>query len=123
MLDTHNIGTYTLFTITSPSHNTMTVKNVLITGANSGIGYETVKIVLQSRNNYHVYLGSRSLERGRKALQGIQSETLEATNTIEVLQIDLSSDESIGKGFEDVQKGSGRLDVLFDNADKHVILD
>lgn len=101
----------------------MTVKNVLITGANSEIGYETVKIVLQSCNNYHVYLGSRSLERGRKALQGIQGETLEATNTVEVLQIDLSSDESIGKVFEEVQKGSGRLDVLIDNADKHVILD
>jgi NAD(P)-dependent dehydrogenase (short-subunit alcohol dehydrogenase family) len=100
----------------------MAAKIVLVTGANSGIGYETVKTFLQSPNPYHIYLGSRSLENGKKALQKIQGETLGATNTVEMLQIDLSSDESIEKAFEVVKKGPGRLDVLINNAGKHVAL-
>jgi NAD(P)-dependent dehydrogenase (short-subunit alcohol dehydrogenase family) len=101
----------------------MAAKIVLVTGANSGIGYETVKTFLQSPNPYHVYLGSRSLETGKKALQRIQNETLSAVNTVELLQIDLSSDESIEKAFEVVKEGPGRLDVLINNAGEHVALD
>jgi short-subunit dehydrogenase len=93
-----------------------------VTGANSGIGYETVKTFLQSPNPYHVYLGSRSLKNSKKALQEIQSEASNATNTVELLQIDLSSDESIEKAFEVVKKGSSRLNVLINNAGKHVLL-
>jgi NAD(P)-dependent dehydrogenase (short-subunit alcohol dehydrogenase family) len=113
----------TSISITTSKYNTMATKIVLITGANSGIGYETVKTFIQSPNSYHVYLGSRYLENGRKALQKIQGETPGATNTVELLQIDLSSDESIEKAFEEVKKGPGRLDVLINNAGKHVALD
>jgi NAD(P)-dependent dehydrogenase (short-subunit alcohol dehydrogenase family) len=90
-----------------------------VTGANSGIDYETVKAFLQSPNPYHVYLGSRSRENGRKAVQKIQGETSSGTNTVEMLQIDLSSDESIEEAFDVVKKGPGRLDVLINNAGKY----
>ncbi|KAJ8125095.1 hypothetical protein O1611_g8545 [Lasiodiplodia mahajangana] len=91
-------------------------KVVLVTGANHGIGYETVKAFLESPNRYHVYLGSRSLEKGREALENVQTECPSATNTIEVLQLDLNSDESIERAFEVVKDGQGRLDVLINNA-------
>jgi NAD(P)-dependent dehydrogenase (short-subunit alcohol dehydrogenase family) len=116
-----NITEKTSSLLTTSDYNTMAAKIVLVTGANSGIGYETVKTFLQSPNSYHVYLGSRSLENGKKAFEKIQGETSSATNTVELLQIDLSSDESIEKAFEVVKKGPGRLDVLINNAGKHVV--
>jgi NAD(P)-dependent dehydrogenase (short-subunit alcohol dehydrogenase family) len=96
---------------------------VLITGTNTGSGYKTVKTFLQCPNQYHVYLGSRPLEDGKKALQELRGETSGATNIVELLQIDLSSDESIEKAFEVVKKRPGRLDVLINNAGKDVVLD
>lgn len=99
----------------------MATKVVLVTGANSGIGYETVKIFLQSPNRYHVYLGSRSLQNGKDALEKVRAGSPNATNTVELLQIDLSSDESINKAFEVVENGPGRLDVLINNAGKQVV--
>ncbi|KAJ3575718.1 hypothetical protein NPX13_g3945 [Xylaria arbuscula] len=91
-------------------------KVVLITGATNGIGYETAKAFLQSPNNYHIYLGSRSLQKGNTALETLQSECPSERNTVELLQIDLYSDESISKAFERVNIGQGRLDVLINNA-------
>jgi NAD(P)-dependent dehydrogenase (short-subunit alcohol dehydrogenase family) len=64
---------------------------VLITGTNTGIGYETVKIFFQCPDQYHVYLGSRPLEDGNKALQELRGETSGATDIVGLLQIDLSS--------------------------------
>lgn len=100
----------------------MAAKVILVTGANSGIGFQTVKTFLQSPHLYHVYLGSRSLENGKEALQKLQAEASGATNTVELLQIDLSSDESIQKAFEVVERGPGRLDVLINNAGNHFVL-
>ncbi|KAI0433399.1 hypothetical protein F5Y09DRAFT_328956 [Xylaria sp. FL1042] len=93
-----------------------TKKVVLVTGATSGIGYETVKVFVQSPNSYHVYLGSRSLEKGKTVLEKIKTEYRSAANTVEVLQIDLYSDESIEQAFEVVNSSQGRLDALINNA-------
>lgn len=94
----------------------MTSKVVLVTGANNGIGYETVKAFLQSPSQYHVFLGSRSLEKGRAALEKVVAETSGTSNTVELLQIDIESDESIEKAFQVVQQSQGRLDTLINNA-------
>ena len=91
-------------------------KVVLITGANNGIGYETVKIFLQSPKPYHVYLGSRSLQKGQDAIAKIRAEVPATTNTVEVLQVDVNSDESIEKAAAVVEKEQGRLDTLINNA-------
>ena len=94
-------------------------KIILITGATNGIGYETVKAFLQSPNDYHIYLGSRSLEKGNATLKKLKSEYPSATNTVELIQIDLYSDESIERSFETVKSGQGRLDVLINNAGRY----
>lgn len=94
-------------------------KVVLVTGGNSGVGYETVKALLQSEKPYHVLLGGRSLEKAKLAIESIHKECPEATNTVETLEVDLTSDESIEKAYEQVKTSPGHLDVLINNAGIH----
>lgn len=89
---------------------------VLVTGGNNGIGYETVKALLESNKSYHVLMGSRSLEKAKTAIEALKNECPDTTNTVEALQLDLTSDESIEKAFEQVKAGHGYIDVLINNA-------
>ncbi|KAI0976529.1 hypothetical protein F4678DRAFT_413674 [Xylaria arbuscula] len=94
----------------------MATKVVLVTGATNGIGYEIVKAFLLSSNRYHIFMGSRSPEKGKVALQQIQDECPESTSTVEMIQLDVTSDQSIEKVFEVVKNGPGYLDILVHNA-------
>ncbi|KAF7905747.1 hypothetical protein EAF00_000026 [Botryotinia globosa] len=75
---------------------------VLVTGANSGIGYEAVKAFLQS-TNHTIYFSALK-------------EVPDSKNTIETLEMDLVSDESIEKAFETVMEKHGRVDSLVNHA-------
>ena len=98
------------------------LKVVLVTGGNNGIGYETVKAFLQSDKAYHVLLGSRSLEKAKLAIETLHKECPESTNTVEAVQVDLTSDESIEKAFEQVKASPGHIDALINNAGMHTSL-
>jgi NAD(P)-dependent dehydrogenase (short-subunit alcohol dehydrogenase family) len=98
------------------------LKVVLVTGGNNGIGYETVKALLQSDKAYHVLLGSRSLEKAKLAIEALYKECPESTNTVEAVQVDLTSDESIEKAFEQVKASPGHIDALINNAGMHTSL-
>jgi len=91
-------------------------KVVLVTGGNNGIGYEAVKALLESEKPYHILLGSRSLEKGKIAVENLLKECPKTTNTVEVLQVDLTSDESIEKAYEQVNASRGYIDALINNA-------
>ncbi|KAL8792401.1 MAG: hypothetical protein Q9195_005015 [Heterodermia aff. obscurata] len=92
-------------------------KVVLVTGANDGIGYETVKALLEStKNKYHVFLGSRSLEKGKAAIDKLHEEVPDTSNTVELIQVDVTSDDSIQKAYDQVSSGPGHLDALVNNA-------
>ena len=97
-------------------------KIVLVTGGNNGIGYEAVKALLQSSKAYHVLMGSRSLEKGKKAIETLHEECPKATNTVEMVQVDLTSDQSIEKAFEQVKASSGHIDTLINNAGMQTFL-
>ncbi|KAK4495232.1 hypothetical protein PRZ48_013561 [Zasmidium cellare] len=86
---------------------------VLITGANSGIGYELVRQLL-SQKDTHILLGSRSLEKGQKALSTLQS--LNLPGSVELLQLDVSSPSSITAAAEKVTKDHGYISHLINNA-------
>ncbi|KKK18410.1 hypothetical protein P175DRAFT_0436427 [Aspergillus ochraceoroseus IBT 24754] len=89
---------------------------VLITGGNNGIGYEAVKAFYQSPKPYYILMASRSVQRAEAAVKKLQEEVPTSSNTVEIMELDLVSDESIEKAYQQVVNGVGRLDGLVNNA-------
>lgn len=101
---------------TSKIRLTMTCQRiVLITGANSGVGYEAIKALIGSEQQYHVLLGSRSADAGETAKEQLQAEVPSSESTIEILQLDIDSDHSIQAAYERIEGSHGRIDVLVNN--------
>lgn len=93
-------------------------KIVLVTGGNTGIGYEAVKAFLQSDRTYLVLMGSRSIERANAAMEQLKEEVPKTSSTVEPVQVDIASDESIEKAREHVKVTYGHIDALVNNAGK-----
>lgn len=87
-------------------------KTILITGANSGIGKAAATQL--ARLGAIVILACRSLERGAQALDDIQKAA--PNGQVELLQVDMSSQASIGQAVEEYKRRHDRLDVLIHNA-------
>lgn len=81
----------------------------LITGANSGIGYQAALEL--ARHGAHVLLGVRSAEKGAAALA--QLKTAVPSAKAEVVDLDMASLASIRRF---AQEFSGPLDILINNA-------
>ena len=86
---------------------------VLVTGGNNGIGFETCAL-LASQPQYHVIMGSRSLEKARAPLAQIQSRNL--AGSISLVQLDITSDSSIDAARKEIASQWGHLDILINNA-------
>ncbi|RYP75362.1 hypothetical protein DL771_002458 [Monosporascus sp. 5C6A] len=89
---------------------------VFITGGNTGIGYETVKALLDSDRPYLVLMGSRSLDKAKSAIESLKREVPHTSSSVEAVQIDVASDESVVKALETVKASHDRIDVLINNA-------
>jgi NAD(P)-dependent dehydrogenase (short-subunit alcohol dehydrogenase family) len=87
-------------------------KTIVITGANSGIGYEAA--VQFARKRAAVVLACRSVDKGRAAADQIEARTPGAA--VEVLELDLASLASV-RAFAERFRGAHReLHVLVNNA-------
>ena len=85
---------------------------VLITGANTGIGYEVVrKLAEDNVSSHQILLGTRTLAKGEAALKSIGS-----PSNVRPVQLDVTEDSSINRVFETIQTDYGKLDVLINNA-------
>ncbi|KJR87492.1 short chain dehydrogenase [Sporothrix schenckii 1099-18] len=93
-------------------------KIVVITGANTGLGYEVVKALLQNDKAapYRIFLGCRSLDKGKAARDQVLAEVPETRSTIDLLQVDVASDASIEAAFTAVAKDVDHIDALVNNA-------
>jgi len=79
-------------------------KIVLITGASSGMGKETAKLLAQ--NNYTVYAAARRTEK-MKDLEAIG---------IKTISMDVADDNSMVKGIQQILNIEKRIDILVNNA-------
>jgi NAD(P)-dependent dehydrogenase (short-subunit alcohol dehydrogenase family) len=91
---------------------------ILITGANTGLGFETVKSLCQSPKAYTILLGGRSIDKANAAAKETQAEFPKSPSVITTVQVDIEDDNSISQAFEHVAIQYGRLDVLINNAGK-----
>lgn len=90
----------------------LTDKIMIVTGSNSGLGFEAAKEF--TRKGAYTILACRNIMKATKALDRLRSEIPDAK--AEVIQLDLASLKSIHKFAEKFKKDYSRLDVLVNNA-------
>lgn len=94
-------------------------KVVLITGGNTGIGYETAKSLAGS-TKAKIYILSRNKEKTLEAIKKIQLEVAKEYNVVnrdlEFIQVDLSDLSTIKKAVDEFLAKEKRLDIIIHNA-------
>ncbi|KAI1391818.1 NAD(P)-binding protein [Hypoxylon trugodes] len=90
-------------------------KIILITGGNTGLGYEAVKALYQTDIPYEIIIGCRTVSKGETAIEALKKETPQSPSSLSTLPVDLNSDESLEKAVETLTAKYGRLDVLINN--------
>jgi NAD(P)-dependent dehydrogenase (short-subunit alcohol dehydrogenase family) len=90
----------------------LTGRVALVTGANSGIGYEVARTLAE--HGAHVILGCRNPEKARRARDKMESQL--ERSSLELLELDLADLASVRQAAADVVTGHARLDLLVNNA-------
>jgi len=90
----------------------LTGKTIIVTGANTGLGYESVKAF--ARNGANVVMACRSIEKGEAARKQIVR--LFPSSIIQVMQLDLADLKSIHRFAATFRESHAHLDVLLNNA-------
>ncbi|KAF8657320.1 hypothetical protein AX16_002242 [Volvariella volvacea WC 439] len=83
----------------------------LVTGANTGIGYELVRLLAEK--GLTVYLASRTEKNGLAALEKLKAEGVQ---NVKYVPLDITNPASITAAKETLEKEVGRIDVLVNNA-------
>jgi NAD(P)-dependent dehydrogenase (short-subunit alcohol dehydrogenase family) len=86
------------------------MQNVLITGANSGIGRATA--LRLAAEGYRVFAAMRDTGKAGKLLDLAGRRGCE----VETVELDVTDDGSVGRAVERVLQAAGQLDVLINNA-------
>ena len=85
-------------------------KIAFITGANRGIGFETSKQL--AKKDTKVILGSRDLDKGKKAIEKLSAEGINA----DLIQYDAFDLDAPQKVYDYISKEYKKLDILINNA-------
>ena len=82
-------------------------KVALVSGANTGVGFQIAKALVD--NGYIVYVGSRDLRKGEKAVE-------ELGGSAKAIQLDITDSDSISAAVKVVEKEHEYLNLLVNNA-------
>jgi len=86
-------------------------KVILVTGANTGIGFELVRLLAEKK--HIVYLGARNESAGKEAQAKLHADGLD---TVKYVHLDVTDFATIQVAKETINLAEGRLDVLVNNA-------
>jgi NAD(P)-dependent dehydrogenase (short-subunit alcohol dehydrogenase family) len=90
----------------------LTGRVALVTGANSGIGYESTKAL--AGHGAHVILACRDNEKARRARDKLESEL--DRSSLELVHLDLANLASVHRAADAVLRDHARLDIVVNNA-------
>ncbi|RYY15762.1 MAG: SDR family NAD(P)-dependent oxidoreductase [Chitinophagaceae bacterium] len=82
-------------------------KIALVTGANTGVGFQIAKALTE--NNYIVLIGARNIEKGKAAASDLGDHA-------HAIELDVTSRTTIDKASAEIQNKYGKLDLLVNNA-------
>ena len=85
-------------------------KVALVTGSSSGIGLETSLSL--ARNGFHTFATMSNTDKAEKIKQIIEKEEL----NIEILELDVDSEESVSLAIKTILEKKDRIDILVNNA-------
>lgn len=93
-----------------------TNRNILITGANKGIGYAIAELLTSGKTAYDIILTSRDPELGNQAIKEIQEKHPNSSSKLTYHQLNVNDQKSVQELVNWVQNTHGKLDVLVNNA-------
>ncbi len=85
-------------------------KVAVVTGSSTGIGFETS--LLLARNGFYTYATMRNLDKSKAITNIKQKERL----SLEILQLDVTADESVKEAINKITNEQERIDVVVNNA-------
>ncbi|WP_316828654.1 oxidoreductase [Pedobacter miscanthi] len=97
---------------TNKNINNQSGRTFLVTGANSGIGYETTKALYEA--GAHIIMACRDMDRAEEAAKSINSKN--GTGSLEIAQLNLANLNAIKDFAEQIIKKHNKIDVLINNA-------
>ncbi|KAE9381026.1 NAD(P)-binding protein [Stipitochalara longipes BDJ] len=101
-------------TFTETNIESLLGKVFIVTGGNSGVGLEAVKILYSKGGT--VYIAGRSADKIVTEIESIEGDYPESTGTLKSLIIDLSDLTTVSPCASSFLAQESRLDVLFNNA-------
>lgn len=103
-----------LYPTLHPPPADLTGKTAIVTGANSGLGFQIALELV--RQNATVYLACRNASKAQEAVSQITSAIPDSIDRVKFLLIDTSSLSSVRKCAEDWKNSKTKIDLLFHNA-------
>lgn len=84
-------------------------QTALVTGANKGLGFETARLLAQ--RGFIVWLGCRDESRGAAAVDALMKD-----GDVRLVSLDVTDTQSVGAAAARIERETGPLDVLVNNA-------
>ncbi len=83
------------------------MRNILVTGANKGIGFAIAERILEEAEDTIVFLGSRDSGRGEAAAEKLRHAGADRADRIHVVDVDVASNESVERAAREVRDACG----------------